>query len=62
MEVGGLVLVVCLVGWFVCGSSGSLGRTVRASVGRSVSRFFVSMNSWLLDGELVGVFVGKLMG
>ena len=34
--VGGLVLVVCLVGWFVCGSGGSLGRTVRASVSQSV--------------------------
>ena len=48
----------CLVGWFVCGSSGSLGRTVRASVGQSV----LCLDEWLLDGELVGVFVGKLMG
>ncbi len=29
---------------------------------RSVSRLFGWMNSWLLDGELVGVFVGKLTG
>ena len=34
--VGGLVLVVCLVDWFVCGSGGSFGRTVRASVGQSI--------------------------
>ena len=34
--IGGLVLVVCLIGWFVCRSGGSLGRTVRASVGQSL--------------------------
>ncbi len=34
--VGGLVLVVCLVRWFVSGSGGSLGRTVGAPVGQSV--------------------------
>ena len=28
---------------------------------RSVSRLFGWMNSWLLDGELVAVFVGKLI-
>ncbi len=34
--IGWLVLVVCLVGWFVCGLGGSLVRTVRASVGQSL--------------------------
>ena len=42
-----------------------MGRVVRwvgLSERRSVSRLFGWMNSWLLDGELVGVFVGKLTG
>ncbi len=34
--IGGLVLVVCLIGCFVCRLGGSLGRTVRASVGQSL--------------------------
>ena len=34
--VGGLVLVVCLIRWFVSGLGGSLGSTVGAPVGHSV--------------------------
>ena len=43
-------------------SVGPVVRWVGLSERRSVSRFFGWMNSWLLDGELVGVFVGKLIG
>ncbi len=51
--VGGLVLVEHLVGL-------SVGRVVRSdglSVLRSVSRLFGWLDSWLFDGELVGVLL-----
>ena len=52
--------------WWCVGLAGlSVGRVVHwvgLSERRPVSRLFGWMNSWLLDGELVGVFVGKLIG
>ena len=36
--VGGLVLVVCLVGWFVCGSGGSLHLSPILKVGWKIGR------------------------
>ena len=47
--VGGLVLVEHLVGWFVSGSGGSLGRTVGASVGQSVSQSVSQTCGWVLQ-------------
>ena len=61
--VGGLVLVVCLVGWFV----GELCVSVRLSVHWSVSQFGW-LDSWSfdgfvwLDGELFGGCAGSFVG
>ena len=55
--VGGLVLVERLVGWLVGLSVGRVVLSDGLSVLRSVSRLFGWLDSWLFDGEFVGVLL-----